>query len=97
MVCNYATTNVLYRTIYNSGEPGTECTSGLSDNYVGMCSAKEKYPTDSQQMTAELQNATAHADAEATATANGNSSSAVAIAIAGASANASAIAISNAN
>lgn len=89
MVCDYATTNVLYRPIYKSGAPGSECDSGMSDNYKGLCKVHEKYLTDSEEMTIELRNAQ-HAHAEATATASAHSSNGNANANADANANANA-------
>lgn len=41
LICNYAMTNVLGRSVYATGVPCSKCTSGCNDEYLGLCSTSE--------------------------------------------------------
>lgn len=53
VVCNYDRTNVLDRSTYRKGNPGTGCKSGCDKDYPSLCSSKEKYLSDKEEAQME--------------------------------------------
>lgn len=43
MACNYAFTNVIGRSAYKIGKPGSQCKTGINPSYKFLCSMKEHY------------------------------------------------------
>lgn len=51
-VCNYDTGNILKRAVYlASSMPGKRCTTGLNQNYPGLCSETEPDTTDKPEIS----------------------------------------------
>ncbi|XP_055308103.1 venom allergen 3-like [Sitodiplosis mosellana] len=46
IACNYATTNMIGAPVYEIGEMGKKCRSGMNSNYPGLCSEREDYYDD---------------------------------------------------
>ena len=43
LVCNYSVANINGVPTYQTGAPASDCKSGVSSQYPGLCSASEEY------------------------------------------------------
>lgn len=41
IACNYAVSNLINKKVYKEGPPASECTTGVNEQYPGLCSEKE--------------------------------------------------------
>lgn len=46
IACNYATTNIANAPVYEIGQMGCKCRTGMNHDYQGLCSSRENYYDD---------------------------------------------------